>query len=527
MNNLLTDPLFRTSLPGALSLPALFAALMRDEVNHYPALRPHQDASWHMFLAQLGALALLQAGREEPPTDEVSWRNMIRALTSGYDNDEPWCLVVEDRSKPAFLQPPEPLGGGKYTGQVGTPDRLDMLITAKNHDMKQAIGKDAELDDWIFALVTLQTGEGFNGAGNYGIARMNGGSSSRVSLGLVPIDSPEAMAVSPGRRFSWDMRKLLRDRDELLKKYDIYRRNDAQSLLWTLPWPEGTKLAISGLDPWFIEICRRVRLVDNDGRFMALTGTSKVERIEAKQLNGVTGDPWAPVSIDNKSLTIGEQDFSYSVVNKLLFSAEWNLPPLFELSKEEKKSNTDWLFMAQAIGRGNSKTYGYRERRLILPGKFASTLSSLDQRAALGNISQAQIDEIAKFKKVLGAAIASFVEGGSGEKASKEAFSHAGPYQDRLDKTADTLFFPALWKRYEAKQDEDFDRIDAERLAFLEDLLMASGLLLEEAIGSLPCPAIYRHRAHVKAKAKFYGMIRSEKSGFNVLRNHQKEEEGL
>lgn len=525
MNNLLTDPLFRTNLPEALSLPALFAALMRDEVSHYPSLRPHQDAPWHMFLAQLGALALHRAGCVEPPTDEGSWREVIRALTPGFDNDEPWCLIGNDRSKPAFMQPPEPEGViVKY--QVGeTPDSLDMLITAKNHDLKQSVAKNSGIDDWIFALVTLQTAEGFNGSGNYGIVRMNGGSSSRVTLSLVPINNPEVMSVSPGRRLLWDVRKLMQGRAELLKQYEMYPDEDGLSLLWILPWQEGRGVEMNQLDPWFIEICRRVRLLEVDGRVMVQTGTSKGERIAGKQFNGVTGDPWAPVKIDKASLTLGERDFSYRLVNDLLFSADWNLPPMLDLTKEEKKSNIDWLLMAQAIGRGNSKTYGYRERRLLLPRKFASILSSRDHRAAIGNISKAQIDEIKKFKKIVGAAIASFVEGGSGEKASNDDFALTNSYQDRLDKAADALFFPALWKRCDAEQGKDCDRQEKERLAFLHELLTVSKQLLEEALGSLPCPAIYRHRAHVKAKAKFDSMIHSEKFGFPVLRNQLKKEE--
>ena len=61
-----------------------------------------------------------------------------------------------------------------------------MLVTSKNHDLKSAVAVQAGVDDWIFALITLQTMEGFGGAGNYGISRMNGGLGSRPAFSLVP-----------------------------------------------------------------------------------------------------------------------------------------------------------------------------------------------------------------------------------------------------------------------------------------------------------------------------------------------------
>ena len=59
-----------------------------------------------------------------------------------------------------------------------TPDSIDMLATAKNHDLKASRVSAAESDAWLFALMTLQTCEGWGGATNYGISRMNSGSGS-------------------------------------------------------------------------------------------------------------------------------------------------------------------------------------------------------------------------------------------------------------------------------------------------------------------------------------------------------------
>ena len=182
--NLLTDPLLTLSNGSKVSLPALFAAMAKGDVRGFPALRPHQRPAWHMFLVQLGALAFWGAKREDPPVDAADWRADLRRLTPDHPDDAPWRLVVKERDKPAFLQPPDP--GGLRWAEVSTPDALDLLITSRNHDLKQSVARQANEEDWIFSLVSLQTSEGFGGRGNYGIARMNGGSSSRPMMGLAP-----------------------------------------------------------------------------------------------------------------------------------------------------------------------------------------------------------------------------------------------------------------------------------------------------------------------------------------------------
>ncbi len=189
-HNLLKDKLIRFENGQGVeraSLAEVFAALMADRVESFPPLRAHQWPAWHMFLAQLGAIAAHRAGLSEPPQTAAEWERIIGALTrSEFPEDEPWCLVVDDWKKPALLQPPVP-EGVTLEKRAATPDALDMLITSRNHDLKQSIAAEAELDDWLFALVSLQTMEGYGGPKNYGIARMNGGSSSRVLMGLAPL----------------------------------------------------------------------------------------------------------------------------------------------------------------------------------------------------------------------------------------------------------------------------------------------------------------------------------------------------
>ena len=191
MLNLLTEPRFRLSTADGTrsgTLPDAYAALMADEVEAFPALRPHQRHAWHAFLVQLGTMALHRAGISEPPAHSVEWAALLRGLTRDYLDDEPWQLVVEDITQPAFMQPPasSPDRAREFKGMVATPDELDMLVTSKNHDLKAAMATEAGVADWIFALVTLQTMEGYGGSGNHGISRMNGGLGNRPAFSLAP-----------------------------------------------------------------------------------------------------------------------------------------------------------------------------------------------------------------------------------------------------------------------------------------------------------------------------------------------------
>ena len=196
MHNLIVDPLIGVRMldgtPGAMSLPEVYAALVGDRVAAFPALRPHQQHAWHAFLAQLGGIALHRAGCETLPDTAPAWRTLLRGLTATFDRDEPWRLIVEAPTQPAFMQCPVSGGGGAYRNLRATPDDLDLLVTAKNHDPKRSVAARSAPDDWVFALIDVQTMAGFQGAGNYGISRMNGGLSARPCLGFTPVGGPGA-----------------------------------------------------------------------------------------------------------------------------------------------------------------------------------------------------------------------------------------------------------------------------------------------------------------------------------------------
>ena len=504
MNNLLTDPVIRADHADGsrktLALPEVYEVMMADLVTGFPALRPHQRHAWHAFLAQLGVIALVRAGREEPPRSASKWHDLIRALTPDFPEDEPWCLVVEDVSKPAFMQCPVPNGLANYKKEIVAPDDLDVLVTSKNHDVKSAIGTSGRIDDWILAIISVQTMAGFGGVGNHGIARMNGGASSRPCVGLAPA------AGGPGAHLRHDIRTMFAARDELLRAYpEYYRTDDGVALLWTEPWDGTTSLALDQLDPYFIEVCRRVRLCRSpEGRITGRRANTRKTRVAAKQAKGDIGDHWTPVSTKGKALTISPISFRYNRLAELVLNRKSYRHPA--AMKAGANGSGRWRLVARGMAGGMGKTAGYHERSdIVIGGPMAhSMLGGHPRRDELEQLSRDQLAEVGAVARALRFAIAVAASGGKdATDISKSDREKAYPYTRRLDDTVDVHFFAALQDRFNAAESE---RHSAQR-RFATALIDRAKSLLREAAATVPCARIQRYRARARAESAFWGSL--------------------
>ncbi len=519
MYNILTERLIRMDKSDGArvkaSLPDVYEALMADEVEAFPALRPHQRHAWHAFLSQLGAMAMHNAVLSEPPTNADEWRRIIRALTSEWPNDEPWQLVVDDITRPAFMQPPAASKDrlSDYRKNVITaPDELDMLVTSKNHDLKGSVGTQAGVDDWLFALITLQTMDG-NPGRNPGIARMNGAHGNRPSFSLAPLSGM-------GAHVRRDIVLLLDYRPTLIQKYPMV--GDGIGLLWTQEWDGEAKEALNldKLDPLFIEICRLVRLCD-DNSLYAIKATAKSNRIQAKAMNGIVGDPWTPVNRkENKSLTLAVGGFTYKRIAEYLRG--WEHPALLKQTRAERRSSEDMTLVARAMVRGQGKTEGYYERPIVLRPR---TVRRLDTQE-LGTIAKGMIDDVAKVQSILRHSVSVFAAGGN-DDISDEHRSRANTWANKLDEIVDATFFDDL--QNELAKDASERR--AVRDKWLLNGTVGNGVIDERGDGvinrakrilydaedTLPCREIRRYKARTRAESAFEGMIRSGNRGFPDL----------
>ena len=523
MSNILTVPVIGVKHDNSaiytLTLPQIYAALMADAVAAFPALRPHQRHAWHAFLVQTGVTAMLKAEVSQPPTDSDEWLGIFRNLTQDeYPNDEAWHLVVDDITRPAFLQPPASSEDKltDYKSIVNTPDELDMLVTSKNHDLKSSVSTHGNIDDWLFALITLQTMEGFGGAGNYGISRMNGGLGNRPIFTLAPA-SNDGMNVRMGRHIRRDIEALLEHRSTPVSDYPM--TESGVGLLWTQSW-DGTaaqKLLLNALSPFYVEVCRRVRLrADENGNLYAIRATSKAARIESKAMNGRTGDPWTPINQkESKALTLAKGGFTYKRIVDYLTGADWEWPALLESKQSDPD---DMALVARAMVRGQGKTEGYYERVIPITTKVKTAMMRRASTQELGTIAKGRIDDVGKVQRILRHAVSVFAAGG-GDSIADEHRARANPWANRLDEIVDATFFEDL-------QDE-FEKDESERQAIRNRWLLnnedSDGVInharkiLQDAADSLPCNEMRRYKARTRAEGMFEGRIRNNNGGFPDL----------
>lgn len=494
MFDLITEPLIRVRLHDGsrakLSLPALYQQLANDSVDSFVALRAHQRHPWHAFLCQLGAVACLKAGLEKPPQDAATWADMLDALIPDFPDGEPWWLVAPP-DKPALLQPV--IGPLDALRTASTPDEIDMLVTAKNHDLKAARIIRYELDDWLFALVTLQTFEGYLGAGNFGISRMNGGFANRPGIGLAP-------PGGPGRHVMRDIGRMIAIETDLLDRHPEYEP-DGPALLWLEPWDGSRSLPRKGLHPYYVEICRRVRLVQEGVSLTARVGNSKVARIAmTKDESGITGDPWTPIVLDGdsaKALSIEGRGFNYRRVAAILMADGISPSPLQAPGPEEEGEG--WSLSCRAIARGQGKTEGYHERRVPIPRRILTRIRRGELRE-IGAVSSKRIEQAAVVRRALWVGLMNLFQNGPENIDPRDPSSskRAEPFLDRFQAEVDRDFFEQLFA--EAGEADGDTRL-ALRTAWLLDLRRRAHAFLKTAQAGSPTSTVRRHRAVVRAES--------------------------
>jgi CRISPR system Cascade subunit CasA len=456
--NLLHEPLLSISTTKEarkVSLPEVLALLCRDEVEAFEALQAHQEHAWYAFLVQLAVLAL--QGEEEVPTEASQWEALLLQLTA--QQAEPWCLFVSDLSEPALLQPPVPEKKlDVFKNRIEHPDTLDILITSKNHDVKRTRIRSANPEHWLYALVTLQTMQGFLGAGNYGVARMNGGFASRPIVSYTP-------SLRLGLRWRRDVSVFQAAREELVNNFG-YQAQGGAALLWLLPWDGTSSLPLSQCDPYFIEVCRRVRLLQEKGSLVAMASTSKAARVSAKELKGNVGDPWIPIAKDDSSaLTVSKNGFNYRLITALL-GGDYTVGEALQI--HPKTDGKTPFFFAWAMVRGQGKTEGLQRRILPLPASVSRRLGKAEELLLLAIRAKGRIDIVDKIeRKILYPALKILYD------------KHTNRWSGPLDDAIDQLFFPTLW------EDLDKDPTEAENSWRLQvrDLAFAQ---LQKAIDDLP-----------------------------------------
>ena len=504
MLSLLTDRLIpvrslRTSGSLYLSLPEVFMWLpdaAGDGVRSFPGLSAHQAPAWYQFLVQVGALARGQSGGGELNGAE-DWEQGLRALAPGV-SDSAWALVTEP-DQPALLQPPT-ARLDEFKPGAQTPDGLGPLFRGKNHDVKRARQTSAEPHHWLYALVHLQTHDGFAGRGNQGVARMNGGFSSRVLVDRRP---------SPmwGPRVGRGIRMLLDRRDEILEGPWQYRRMGGLSLLWLESWDEDQSLHLARLDPYFVEVCRRVRLTSCNGTIRLWKRPSHSPRLDAKALNGNLGDPWVPVKLAGKgkgpaALTVSAGGFDYRLCRRILFpTGEFMPAPALRELDDEQGRDTE-IHLA-ALVRGQGRTEGFYERVIECPASVHAVFETPDdddeedERVDLAQVSEDMVAWAGEVRRVLRRALLVYLQGPERPDFQRP---DARPLLDRFDRAVDIRFFSSLFKAVEG--------IEAAQEDWHEYLKQEAVRVAGQGWRELSPPSMRREKAHAASERVLWGGLR-------------------
>ena len=504
--NIIADPAFPvTMIDGraqVVHLPSLLGHLAAAKVSEYSFLRPHQQAPWHSFLVQLASIALLNARESSIPDQASDWPPLLRALTPDWLADEPWCLVVDDIHRPAFMQPGVPTGDSDpHIHAKATPDDLDVLFTSKNHGIKQNLSIEANAAEWISALVTLQTCGAYTKAGSklgyFGSVRRNGEYATRPFVGLVP-------AGGVSRHWRRDVNILLSSVEWYEKNHPDMSFESRNALLWCRQWNGVSQLSEQQLHPWFIEICRRVRLYrDGNHQMLARTVGSTRALIEAKDRRGHIGDPWIPISRGDHPAAFNSLP-NYENMSAILFSDSWHRPVSLEWHDGIDQLPMRVRFAVTVRGQGTTAGHHLREVPIDSQERLPFLLS-VTERDRIAKIAAGMVKDASALKSpILKSSLITLVKGGTAKVRLDDA---SGEWIDRWLKFADRRieeeFFEQLFDIAETGDDHRWSRL----------LRRLATEVFEAAVRTMPIAGVRRLKAVAVAESRLWSGFKAHLPG--------------
>ena len=494
MHDLLEESLLGVDTPdGATTvcLAELLAGLSAGRVDGFTGLRPHQADPWHVFLVQLAASVLARCAPSPQVGEAAFWRDALLELADGQGTA--WQLVVDDVTRPAFLQ--HPLTSASELAQhfkpkALAPDELDVLVTAKDHDVKIARAAADAVEAWLYSLLACQTTSSFLGAGNYGTLRMNGGFASRPVVSMVA-------DRHPSRRFVEDVRRLGEMRDTVVARHGYRQRGI--TLTWLVPWERARHQFMLGeVEPWFIEAVRCVRLVADGAALVALGATSKERQIGPKSVDaGDVGDPWIPINVEDKkkgrsALTVSATGWSPRQITRLLFQQGFELT---SLQLPRAGDGAQW-FTGSVVVRGQGTTEGFHRFEVAIPAKARARLLVRESADDLGRFAQELLADASAVERAFDRALMALAEGGpaSIDFKNRTVESWAKAVRGQSFQGWQEAYFPTLWRAAEVA---DSALLRAEWQA---QLVTRARHALHSAERSMPLPTSRRYRALVGAE---------------------------
>lgn len=472
--NLLVDaviPIVKRDKSQALvSIPDLFAALGRNDVVEISSVKTFQRPAVHQFLVHLAVVALDRAGKSNIEHSAEDWKAMILDLAPVHAFD----MYSENPSKAAFLQPPIDPKAYDVAKQATEKhkicaDELTVLIQTKNHSYKYSLIPNGSAWEWVCSLIEIQTLSGNGGRGLYGTVRMKNGEETRFMAGLY--SSMEACSM--WRR---DVHVILSNLKSIREKYEFYSRSSsAKSLLWIEPWTTNDQFQLPELHPMFIDLSRRLRLYEENGKYHALYTTSGARRVSDSlggskddgDRKGNIGDPWLPIKkAKDAQSAITYKNLSIKNAAAIILgtkSADEVVKPLLMTAPLDGEK-TPVFYVAGLIG-GQGKTEGFHEILIPTSTEYVSGEMSAAAYEKIAQNADEMLADIDVATKALRLAI--FVAAQNGPESinfgDKRASGINQTAQDQFNASIFHDFFDFAW-RYGSVVDKETGDVDFEKV---------------------------------------------------------------
>jgi CRISPR system Cascade subunit CasA len=442
----------------------------------------------------LAAIVLERQGvsmAEAALATEGDWAGWLRDLSGG--RDEAWSLVVEDLALPAVFQPGlngEALSALKESEP--TANALDTVDSARNHDVKIGVLANARAEQWLYALCALQTTVAAVGPVGRPARRLGGGWSDRPMVSYAP-------SRAWGQRFRREVSIALASRNEIVDRGQTAETNGI-ALLWTEQWDGTQSLPLSILDPYCIEVARRVRLAGGVNEIRCHRVGTATFRIEPSAVVPLA-DPWTPIAPNKEGTgfrcwSVGDGGLTYKKVAELLFPGG----EIVHGASHRSPGIGDHMLIASVHAKDGGKkgaSAGLFERVIPVPAKIMNRLRGAAPVDALAGQARARVATAAEARKrILRPALLTLQRAGRSTLDKKDYDSKSDEkWVTDFDQRVDQAFFDQLW------QDADLDGATADA-RWKTWLLAACEAVLEAAIAATPYSGVRRYRAIAAAEHK-------------------------
>ncbi|RME48231.1 MAG: hypothetical protein D6791_03855 [Chloroflexi bacterium] len=504
--NLLTDPLIPVTTAeglGFVSLPELLAGLGDDTVYRIEGLQRHQEDAFHVFLCYLAGAILARDGNWNPVRDANFWRDGMRAL-AGETGDDAWSLVVDDLTRPGFMQPPQEAPCAQFSswsGMTCCPDALDSTELAKNHDVKASRASNAKPFEWLYALVSANFNAGYSKGGRDGFY-FPSIKAQKNRIGRVYVYPSFSDNFSTTWKFiTGHLQKWAQERIA----EGVFRK-EGQVLTWLKAWDQHP-LTATELDPFFIETNRMIRLTLETGeRISAYYRPTRNAPLAAQaKLQGKLPDPFVPIDTEtSQAISSGKARWPVDRLRAIVFQDGVRTALLDEAFRAPEGKRGLYIVCA-SLARSRTGTEGYIVTRLRVAPRTIRIFQNRTQRDALGQLATRALDASGRMRRqVLFPALSQLLQASGARETrelrkSEEAWVRS--WTQRYDFMWSDRYFEWL-----LSITSPFDA-QSELLGWIGHLRNHAVRLLEEAEQDLPRHTGRLWHARVAAGRAFHGAL--------------------